>query len=264
MIGNAVFGVTDSRRAVMLALYMRNSTPPILALAHNVGRGHMRIPKRLLLCLMISLTLRGGIIADSVAEFSSVQGQDNWMYGYYDGPFTPADFTPMTVFSGAWWVDIETTVTPENYWTNVGASRTHGQGIVTSGGRTPLEQWAVRRWVSEVTGTVYLNVNLAKAPNGLSGNGVIGHIFVGGTEVWNATIAPTDQVGVSVSIPVSVTVGQNVDLALDPRQAHDQSDTSVFTVVITDTAVPEPSTVSMMVAAFISLPFAAKRLRRAA
>jgi hypothetical protein len=105
------------------------------------------------------------IIADSVNEFSGTQGQNNWFYGFYDGPFTSSDFQLMTEFrtdtptafgSEVWWVDEGT------YWTSLGALGGHPSGQSFSClGRVPAGHWAVRRWVSEVAGEVTISGTLA-------------------------------------------------------------------------------------------------------
>jgi len=96
-----------------------------------------------------------GIIADSVAEFSGVQGQDGWYYGYNDGdsdsPWSSADFELMMDYSPSLWsVDLDL------YWTQIGSSYCHPNGEITSGGKLPVEHWVVRRWISDVSGEIRL------------------------------------------------------------------------------------------------------------
>ena len=164
-------------------------------------------------------------IANSVTEFSGVQGHKNWYYGYYDGPFTSSDFQQMTQFSGGWFNQYE------NYWTFLSASGGHPNGVITGGGRTPVEQWAVRRWVSEVDGEIQIYGTLAKADVG-GGNGIIGHIFVDGVEVWSQSIAGTDGTGVNYQITTKVKLNSVVDFAIDPKDANDGVDTTSFTAQI--------------------------------
>ena len=196
----------------------------------------------LLIPFLFSNALIAAVIADSAGEFSLTQGQNNWFYGYYKGPFTPVGFTQMTVTNGnSWVVDIETTITPEHYWTTLSSTRAHGNGIVTSGGRTPQEHWAVRRWVSEVTGPVVISGTLLRGQNNTGGNGIVGRIFAGNQEVLTEVVLNTDFLSHSFSIPINVIAGQNIDFALDPSAANDHSDTTEFTAMISD-PVPEPAT----------------------
>jgi hypothetical protein len=219
------------------------------------------------LLLLVSVLLlsvpavHAAILADSVAEFSGVQGQDNWQYGYYAGPFTPAEFVQMTVFSGSeWHVDNETVIDPDIYWTSLSDTRAHGNGTTTFGGRTPVEQWAVRRWIAEVDGPILISGTLAKAPNGVSGNGVVGRIFVNGVESFTQTISGTDTTGVNYSFIANVLAGHAVDFALDPLLANDGSDTSIFTGQIS--AVPEPATALLVGMAIVFLGGIRKLNRR--
>jgi hypothetical protein len=198
-------------------------------------------------------TARAGfIVANSVTEFSGVQGQDNWFYGYYSSPFTPVNFLQMGTFNPAsapdhWVVDFDP---PSPFvWTSLNATGGHPNGITTSGGRDAVEQWAVRRWVSEVDGSITITGNLADRDIN-AGNGIIGRIFVGNTEVYNATISNGDATGVNYSVTVNVSVGTTIDFAIDPRASNDLTDSTRFTAVIesagTPAAVPEPSSLVLL------------------
>lgn len=81
-----------------------------------------------LLTATVSVSL-GGIgrilVADSYAEFSDVQGQDGWWYGYFEGdpPFAPEEFRQFPKFiggarpvSGRWVIEED----PGGFWTSVG------------------------------------------------------------------------------------------------------------------------------------------------
>ena len=56
------------------------------------------------MCLAGTCIAKPDIIADSVAEFSGVQGQNNWYYGFYDGdgtnPFSSNDFELLAQYGG--------------------------------------------------------------------------------------------------------------------------------------------------------------------
>ncbi len=190
---------------------------------------------------------RGAIVFDSVNEFSGVQGQDGWQYGYYDGdhptaPFSTQDFEQLPTFGNPqnpanppYWYD---TWGSGGVWTLLGAQWGHPNGTVTSGGRQTVVHWAVRRWVSDISGPVNITGELADADTG-PGNGIIGHILVDGTEVFSQTIDDGDSLGVSYSVDVNLSVGSIVDFAIDPRNENDLADSTVFTS--TGRVVPEPS-----------------------
>ena len=167
-------------------------------------------------------------IANSELDFSGVQGLNNWYYGYYDGPFNSSDFQQMTQFntdgSGGWQVQAGT------YWTGIGSMTAHGNGTNGHPGMAPIEQWAVRRWVSEANGTIQIEGHLAKT--GMGGNGVIGRIFVDGVEIWSQSIDGYDSTGINYQIETVVNLNSIVDFALDPRESNDYYDTTIFTAQI--------------------------------
>ena len=104
-------------------------------------------------------------------------------------------------------------------------------GIITSGGRLSAEHWAVRRWVSEVNGSVTISGKLADLQGG-AGDGIVGHIFVDGIEVFNHLINDGDLTGINYNVKATVTVGSPVDFAVEPRSS-DWTDSTRFTAVIT-------------------------------
>ena len=84
---------------------------------------YLNPPTWILACLAALVaavpTARAGpIVANSVTEFSGVQGQDNWLYGYYPGGFTPTNF-----YDGAW--------TTSQWTTNVDIDRSLNVGMAT-------------------------------------------------------------------------------------------------------------------------------------
>jgi hypothetical protein len=180
-------------------------------------------------------TAQAANIADSVADFSGVQGQHNWYYGYYQGTFAPSAFQLMPTYSltsprDTWVVDYDLPL--PQYWTRLDKNGGHSNGTTTSEGRTPLEQWSVRRWISGVDGIVSLTGNIADL-NGQSGNGMIGHIFVdNNTPVYTVGIKNGDDAGINYSVAINVTVGTVVDFAIDPKNSNDWADSTRFTAVI--------------------------------
>jgi autotransporter-associated beta strand protein len=165
-------------------------------------------------------------VANSQAEFSGTQGQDGWRYGFYNGngaqPWNNADFEPLTWNGGAWVLD--------GYYTALDAPGGHPNGD-GNGGRYPYPQYqhAVRRWVSEVSGTVTLSGSFYDRDGG-GGDGVRGYAIVDGVYYGIADIGNGGSTSYSITVPVSV--GSLVDLAIDPK-AHDAWDWTGFTTTIT-------------------------------
>lgn len=110
---------------------------------------------RAVLCVVIAAATaspaRGGdgaVIADSVAEFSSTQGLNNWRYGYYGLDGDHESFTELCCHDpagavGPWW-ERAPTQPPWN--------------LIWSEGQHPDATWTVRRWIAEVTGLVRIDV----------------------------------------------------------------------------------------------------------
>ena len=209
--------------------------------------------------------------ADSQADWSAsgTQGENGWSYGYYDvrrdvtsgdGVYGAGDFVAFLndgsgVVSadgtpGAWaasanhwngtiW-DLLSNGAPVNVgpWTEL--SRTGGHPAANGQAR-PEVHWAVRRWTSDVAGTVSVHGILNNGSAG--GDGVIGRIFVDGIEVWSAL---SDGNSVNFDVWLDLAVGDRVDFAIDPDGAgaldvgnpatldviHDGSDGTNFTVTI--------------------------------
>ena len=199
-----------------------------------------------------------GVIADSVADFSGVQGQSGWQYGYYQGTFAPASFQQMTQFNavgvnpiGPYWQ-----VQDGTFWTSLWAEGGHPNGVLTSGGRAQVDQWSVRRWVSNVSGAITVAGVIADQ-DGSAGNGVIGHIFVGGTEVQTLIVNNGDTSGQSFALSLNVNAGTTIDFAIDPRDSNDVADTTKFTAQIA--AVPEPAEYVLLLTGIALVGFAARR-----
>jgi len=161
------------------------------------------------------------MVADSVLGFSATQGQCGWSYGYLPAGAEP--FTVVTIFT--------TSQYPTPVWEE---STTHPPWIVTFASaqhpnETPL-QWNDRRWTSAVPGTVFIQGHLAKSdPTG--GDGIVGHIRVADVEIWSATIAYDDTVGVTFNLSADVQVGTPIDFLVDPKTT-DLYDTTTLTAVI--------------------------------
>ncbi len=220
------------------------------------------------------------MLADSVAEFSGNQGQNNWFFGYYDvrkdvetgnGSYDPADLTlflndgsnvvsadpaiggwkaGVNHWNGGNWDLLNNGTVSHGPWTELTNSGGHP---AANAQEDPEVHWAVRRWVSEKDGAVRISGLLS---NGGAGDGTVGRILVDGQEVWSKL---SDGTGVSFGLDLALNAGAVVDFAIDPDGAgvlnpsdpaslnliNDGSDGTSFWFTIQEVErfvpVPEPS-----------------------
>jgi hypothetical protein len=170
------------------------------------------------------------ITADSFDDFSGVQGQSHWYYGFFkkrapNGPaYSVRGFREYDSFGPyantlAWWASPPSLgVTAANYprypnWRAIGG---HPNGI----GPAPQTGifWTVLRYESPVDGIADISYELAKSNVGEpKGGGITGRIFIDGVQVFARTIGNTDDVGVKGTIrAVNVHVDSDIDFVIDP------------------------------------------------
>lgn len=191
------------------------------------------------------------IIADSVADYATVQGQDGWFYGYYDGdggdPFNAGDFEQMTYGEvnfkpGTFWWAVQNGA--GGFWTLLDEVGGHPNALLEASDRQRVTHWAVRRYVSEAAGPVRFTGTLAdRDTNAGIGDGVTGRIFVDGVEVYSQAIAAGDDTGVTYDFTVPVNLGSIIDFAIDANE-NDAADAATFTAVLE--VVPEPGTLALV------------------
>jgi hypothetical protein len=180
----------------------------------------------------------GEILANSLAEFSGIQGQDNWWYGYYDqradaedgdGFYSVDEFVPfLNDRSGVVSTDPEIGAWKNwpnhwngDYWDVLAndAPVSHGPWtqLMPIGGHPaanaqldPEVHWSIRRWSSETNGTVYVD-GMFYNTNG-AGDGTVGRILVDGVEVWSAVSNGTE---VPIAVEFDVSPISVVDFVID-------------------------------------------------
>ncbi|HUN82531.1 MAG TPA: thrombospondin type 3 repeat-containing protein [Phycisphaerae bacterium] len=176
------------------------------------------------------------VIADSVADFSGVQGQKGWYYGYLVAPYGSDNFQPLTQFGRdsdygitAWHEQLGV----GGYWTALAQTFVTPNGPTTCCGRQNVGQWVCRRWVSDRSGPVRLSGHIAKvAAQGCGGcDGERAKVFVDGVGVSDQFVDQTDATGVSFDIAASLNIGSKVDFVIDPL-GYDGQDQSTFTATI--------------------------------
>jgi hypothetical protein len=229
--------------------------------------------------LIINNTIPAGAVnklslANSVTQFSDVQGQDNWFYGKYDQkaaitanggnvntPYDPELFEPFSHTPG------DNTVSPTNQWdgtkwdeaVNVApwTELSAGGGHPAANGQgDPNVEWAVRRWVApdDVDGEVEVKGNFTHQ-NLAAADGDVGRIFLNGTEVFHQVTA---NAAAPFDLILDIHPGDVLDFAADPDGAgnlltggliaiSDGSDGFNFSAQITldvpFSPIPEPSSI---------------------
>lgn len=166
------------------------------------------------------------LAAYSMSGFSGTQGKCGWSYGYV-APATSAAFVAMAeydVTGEAWYVQNNV------YWTWIGRSTAHPNGVTTSGGRTAVDHWAVRRWTSNFAGAIRVTGVVKKASGTAFGNGVIARVVIGTTTMFEQTIV--DETGMTFDIAANASIDQTIDLVIDPNASEDGFDSTDATVAI--------------------------------
>jgi hypothetical protein len=184
-------------------------------------------------------------IADSIPEFSGVQGGNGWFYGYrdYTGDGGGVAYDPAAGFipfaggagQGAWdgasqfWTgtiwDLNTAGAAP--WTEVGPQNVHPNGSATTD-----EHWAIRRWVAdELAGPAALAIAWHTRKQASAGGGVTGGLYLNGKLINQVVLAGTNTAGLTRTNYLTVQKGDRIDLVLTPvgrDGAHvDGSDGSV-------------------------------------
>ena len=185
-------------------------------------------------------------IARSIEDFSGVQGQGGWSYGYRNATadggakdYDPAaNFIAFTEeqFTGALW-DLNTAAAAP--WTELGPENTHPNG--SNNGQI---HWSIRRWTaSSLTKVTPLALHWqTRKSNTGGGNGVTGALYINGKQVDSAVIGGTDGVGVFRTFYANVAPGDVIDLINSPTGtdgAHaDGSDGSANRLIV-DPTLPD-------------------------
>lgn len=209
-------------------------------------------------------------IANSIAEFSSVQGQDNWFYGYFDQgatgatPYTSAAFAMFDTFGvvtpATWGASDGAVGAQNNDYLGLGSATGHPTGLAPPDAQDTVI-WAVRRYVSEIAGDIAIEIDLHKENLNPNGGGVTGRLFVDGVEVYNQYVAATDAAGFQTILVQNVAINSLIDFAVDPLGVAINSDGiysargdgSVFSAVISPYVVPIPPAFVLMLGGLMGL-----------
>ncbi len=214
-----------------------------------------------------------GVIADSRLEFSGVQGQDDWTYGYlatfannqptvgqspggtfnqYAGGDGQGAWDGATQFwSGTAWDGNTAAAQP---WTFTNATDGHPNGT-----NQPEEQWITKRWTVPAgeDGNLLVDFDLAKSNNA---GGTTLFVLHNG-EVVDSVSSNNSTLQEDFVVIEGAQVGDTIDIALSPLfngDTTDGSDASQFGATIY--LIPEPGVGALAVTALFGL--ALRRRRR--
>lgn len=182
------------------------------------------------------------VIANSIAEFSGVQGTNGWFNGYrnytVDGGATnynpTADFIPYKggegqgpwdgdaqQWTGGGW-DLNTAAAGP--WTTQSAQDIHPNGVNSAPNE---EHWTIRRWVaSEVTKVTPTAIIWQVKKTNLAGDGVTGAVYVNGKLLDSVTIAGNNGTNPVRRVYLMLNPNDIVDVALTPQGLTTRSDGS--------------------------------------
>lgn len=205
------------------------------------------------------------IIADSVADFGGVQGENGWHYGYYNledistesgVSVALSDFRQLSSFNAStgWWaVNAEAASgntangSVPGAYTVITRSRMHPNAAWGTANVVPDEQWASRRWISSVTGEItisgliahheYFGVNMV-------GNGTIAHILVDGQSVFSYDVGLMDFQGTFYSLDLNVVQGSVIEMVVGAK-GNPLYDATTFTMRVS-TLVPAPGAMALL------------------
>lgn len=225
-----------------------------------------------LVVLVAATTARGAVIANSQTEFSGVQGQNNWYYGYYnksaDGNSTYDAATDFIQFLA----DGSSTLSANNFWngsawdwpvngnppwTTLNATGGHPNGSNHTTAGQPEDDdihWVIRRYISEVGG--YLKISGSTATPSATGDGTNERIYVDGALVMTQFNDGTTNPYV---LETTVSIGSVIDFIIEPGNANnDGNDGSTFTAIV---ETPEPGSLGLLLPAAILLARRSTRRR---
>lgn len=196
-----------------------------------------RLSKSLATCLAAAvlsipcqLAAAGSTCWNSVTDFGTVQGANDWYYGYWVMP--GMNFTLMTEFGvaqpNAWSADF---LRPgPSYWTLINPSVMHPNGSVNNGNKTLQEQEAVLRWVSPITGNIQVDFHTDCSDVG--GFGTTFQIRYNGNLTTSLPIGPADTVGIDAQTFVPVVPGDTLDFIVNTGGGNAINDSTTVEVTI--------------------------------
>ncbi len=170
----------------------------------------------------------GAVIADSVAEFSSTQGSNNWRYGYYALDGDHESFTELCCFDPDGAVD--------QWWERARAQPPWN--LIWSQGQHPDATWTVRRWVAEMTGLVRIDVTTDHWPGAPGATTV--RVLSDGVVVYERALPPATGGPLTESVFATVVNGGVLDFTVS-ADGDPSGDLTLVRAEIARVAVFPPS-----------------------
>jgi hypothetical protein len=216
------------------------------------------------------------IVADSAADWSvsGTQGEKNWFYGYFYGGTNAA----VPTYQAANFVAFPRDNGPHstnNFWDGAAWDWFNGDPPFTEIGQYVMnpnginavfQHWVIRRWVSEVSGTVTVDWSVTKLV--ATGGGVSARVFHNGAQRDATTLPGGTVTPVRRSTVINgVQVGDLIDIVLEPSGVGgtygDGGDRSFVSAVIRGTpsltsqlaSSLEDDLLDFNASAFIRIPF---------
>lgn len=217
-------------------------------------------------------------VADSVSEFSGVQGQDSWSYGWYSdanvalsggaGSLNTSQFKAFEVYesSTGWWSHDETSAgagagASPYFVTVITAELMHANAAIPGSGLVSSEvRWASRRWTSEVAGSILVEGDVSKFDYGVDmvGDGTEAYVLLDGEVVFHYSLGLDDFEGASFSLELDVLEGSQLEMVLGAK-GNPLFDATEFSAVISTNVVPAPGALALLGAGGV---LAGRRRRR--
>lgn len=197
-------------------------------------------------------TGQAALIADTDADFSGTQGQDNWFYGFYApsnhsnggsaaSPAVAASFIPLPRFGDVAIPLAGGMIVPDVWsmsgelppWIVLGSTRAHPE----------IDQPAVKRYLSEAPGYVTITGVFQREAVGPGSDDVDVAVIVDNVPILSRTL--TDLSPSEYQIPVEVSLGSTIDFVVSPR-GNTAFDTVHGSATVVTGIVPEPATLSLL------------------
>lgn len=175
---------------------------------------------------VIRTTAGATVVADTIADWSNAgqQGAGGWSYGYFNGTtggtYATSKYIPFPSGTGphssanfwngeAWvWFD------GQPPFDTIGQIETRPSRF-TTGGVNAEEHRVIRRWISEVAGTLQADWHIGKKDT--TGTGLTLTIYQNGIQRDTYTLAPADFVGTNRTTIISgVAIGDAIDFMIAP------------------------------------------------
>ena len=154
------------------------------------------------------------LIADSLRDFSDVQGKGGWTYHYTandktgSAPYDPEKVTPMTWLpSPGDWADT---------WTGPGRYFTLGEEGGSGGSLNGVQGWAVLRWTSDRDGPVHIT---AAPQASTQGDGIGVKVFADGRELFSRLLPVKG--AADIDLTTTVSRGTKLDFIVTPGPGLD-------------------------------------------